>query len=379
MLDYWKEEIMKRPEKRVSFYEYMAACLYHPEFGYYMSDKVKIGKEGDYYTSSSVHSVFAETILELVIDVFNQQAKPIRFYEMGAGTGLFARQFLDALEQKYPQAYKQAAYVLIEKSGYHRHLQKEQLLKHEQVVSWLDDLTQPVPATGIFFSNELVDAFPVHLIEKDEDQLYEIGVTWNGEKLVETMYPVQNQAILAYLEQYGFNLVEGQRMEIPLDALNWVAEVNDFLDEGLWLTIDYGYTNEQLMHPAHRRGSLLCYYQHQRDDNPYLKPGQKDITYHIHFDVLRDRAVELGWTDLGFYNQADFLLRAGIIKMLDDHQESDPFARGIPQKNRAIRQLISPESISGSFHVLALAKGDFAELGQNYSFTQPFSFQTFAP
>lgn len=393
MLDYWKEEIRSRPEKRVSFYEYMAACLYHPTWGYYMQARKKIGKEGDFYTSSSVHSVFAETMMEVAMEISRQNKLPLCFYEMGAGTGLFAKQFLDALKEKYPTDYEQAKYILIEKSMIHQKEQQALLHEHKSKVYWLDSLSEQAATDqtltrrelennrGIFFSNELVDAFPVYLVEKRDGTLMEVGVTWNEIEgnLQETVYPLEREEVFNYLERLGIPLQEGQRLEVPVDALSWVEEVNGFLSEGVWLTIDYGYTNAELTLPQYRRGSLRCYDHHQMDDNPYLKPGKKDITYHIHFDVIRDRAVELGWENLGLYRQSDFLLRSGILNMLEEHQSSNPFDQGALKKNRAIRQFISPEGMSSSFHVLVLAKGIFAQSKHTYSFMRPFTIDTFIP
>lgn len=381
MITYWKEKILSQEEKRVSFYEYMSDCLYHPEYGYYMRFDHKIGKQGDFYTSSSVHSVFAETILEIVEDICRKNNLPIHFCEMGAGTGRFASQFLDALKNKYPQEYQQARYILIEKSNFHRRQQEMELKDHQEHVLWLDSVEPKDSFSGIFFSNELVDAFPVYLVEKKDNQLLEVGVTWNDKEKVleEIMYPLKNQEVHHYLQRFDLDLVEGQRLEVPLDAAQWVKEVGEWVKEGVWITIDYGYTNEQLMMPPHRRGSLLCYDDHQRDDHPYLKPGQKDMTYHVHFDVLRDVAFNQGWEYLGFYNQADFLLRAGILSMLEEHQDTDPFQQGALKRNRAIRQFISPEGISGSFQVLVLGKGKFTHPETNYTFTKPFSIHSMLP
>src|SRR5690606_1268287 len=198
-------------------------------------------------------------------------------YEMGAGTGLFAKQFLDALEHKYPDEYKRSQYVLIEKSNFHRGEQENILLEHAAHVRWLDSLSD-VPSissgevmsreeskhTGIFFSNELVDAFPVHLVEKKDGQLFEVGVTWDeaAEKLKETLYPLQGEEVINYLNHLGISIEEGQRLEIPVDAVSWVEQVDHFLDEGVWLTIDYGYTNDELRLPQYREGSLRCYDNH---------------------------------------------------------------------------------------------------------------------
>lgn len=387
MLDYWKEKILARPDKRVSFYEYMADCLYHPTWGYYMQGKRKIGKQGDFYTSSSVHAVFAETLMEVAVEISKKHNEPLCFFEMGAGTGLFARQFLDALKTKYSADYEQVRYILIEKSSVHQEEQRALLKEHVNKVYWLDSLDAQTGTKrflgneGIFFSNELVDAFPVYLVEKRDGKLLEVGVTWDEreDRLKEIVYPLEREEVLCYLERLGIPLQEGQRLEVPIDALTWLEEVNRFLSEGVWLTIDYGYTNAELMLPQYRRGSLRCYYQHQMDTNPYLNPGEKDITYHIHFDMIKERAVELGWENLGLYHQPDFLLRSGILKLLEAHQETNPFDQGALKKNRAIRQFISPEGMGSSFHVLVLAKGKYVRSKQAYSFMQPFSFESFIP
>jgi SAM-dependent MidA family methyltransferase len=375
MIHYIRDKILSRSEEHISFYEYMQDCLYHPDLGYYMNAKQKIGKQGDFYTSSSVHPVFAETIADVVIDIFQKKGEDIRFCEMGAGTGEFAKQFLDYLQKEYPIVYKNARYILIEKSSYHQEQQRARLQGHLQQIHWIDDLSQKNSFSGVFFSNELVDAFPVYLVEKQKGELVEVGVGWSEvkERLVEVYHPLKNQEVTSYLNQHHFVLKEGQRMEVPLEAVAWIKQVSEWMEEGIWLTIDYGYTNEELMSPQHRRGSLLCYEQHQVDEYPLVKPGDKDMTYHIHFDVMIDEAQLQEWTKLGYYTQHDFLLRAGILNKLEENAGGDPFKNEAIRKNRAIRQFISPEGISRSFHVLALGKGTF--LGHPYPFLETFSIE----
>lgn len=376
MIEYLKAKISQKQEMYISFYEYMNDCLYHPNFGYYMNQKQKIGKQGDFYTSSSVHSVFAETIVDVVVNIFQETERSIEFCEMGAGTGLFAKQFLDYLKAKYPTEYAKACYTLIEKSPYHQDEQRGLLKEHEAQIKWASEALEEDRFSGVFFSNELVDAFPVHMVEKRNGEISEVGVGWSEAGLIEVFKPLENQEIMDYLKQNEFVLVEGQRMEVPLDAVKWVKEMAQWIKEGIWLIIDYGYTNEELMYPQHRGGSLLCYDQHQVDDNPLLKPGTKDMTYHIHFDVLAEVSQKSGWSKLGYYNQSDFLLRAGIVDKLQENSGGDPFRDGGIRLNRAIRELISPEGISRSFHVLALAKGSFIK--KNYRFMESFSFEKVA-
>ena len=46
----------------IPFAEFMALCLYHPQYGYYMAPRSRIGREGDFFTSSSVHALFGRLI-----------------------------------------------------------------------------------------------------------------------------------------------------------------------------------------------------------------------------------------------------------------------------------------------------------------------------
>jgi SAM-dependent MidA family methyltransferase len=375
MMTFLKEKILNRKENFISFYEYMNDCLYHPGLGYYMNQKQKIGKQGDFYTSSSVHPVFAQTIVDVVVDIFQRTGKEVHFCEMGAGTGSFAKQFLDYLQREYSAVYENATYSLIEKSGYHQEQQRNLLNEHMDHIRWVSDISEEGGFSGVFFSNELVDAFPVYLVEKQKGQLMEVGVGYSEREkcLIEVFHPLEHQGIINYLNQFNLNLKEGQRMEIPLDAVTWAKEVAEWIRDGIWLTIDYGHTNEELKSPERKRGSLLCYDQHQVDENLLIKPGEKDMTYHIHFDVLAETAQSHQWTKLGYYTQNDFLLRAGIVNKLEDNAGGDPFKNDTIRKNRAIRQFISPEGMSRSFHVLALGKGAF--LDHSYPFLEAFSIE----
>src|SRR4030067_1150054 len=61
-------ELKDRIEERgrITFEEFMDKALYHPEYGYYTSKKARIGKEGDYYTSTDVHRAFGVCIMRQI-------------------------------------------------------------------------------------------------------------------------------------------------------------------------------------------------------------------------------------------------------------------------------------------------------------------------
>ncbi|WP_202076649.1 class I SAM-dependent methyltransferase [Caldalkalibacillus salinus] len=379
LLNHIVSKIKQRPSQSISFYEYMQDCLYHPVYGYYMREERKIGKQGDFYTSSDVHPVYARVLADIFVQVVQQSRQPVSFVEMGAGKGTFAKQMLDALQAEYPSVYEHTQYVIIEVSGYHRRVQGELLNGHDNRVVWttladLSDLTQDRQV--FFYSNELVDAFPVHVLEqRPDDRRYERFVGWDEgqQRLTEKWLPLERDDIHHYLDKHGFKLSEGQKIEVCPDMCQWLAEVTEAVEEGMWITVDYGYLTEEYQHPARKDGTLLCYDRHQTDDRPLERPGEKDITAHVHFEVLRDEAIERGWTELAYLPQHQFLLQAGILDQYTEQAGGDPFQNATLRKNRAIRQFVSPEGLGATFKVLILAKGAPAQ--QSFSFLNAFKFR----
>lgn len=360
-----QEELLRRinedPRGWISFRDYMELALYHPTDGYYMRPQTKIGKRGDYYTSSSIHPVFAQTIARLVIKVGKMWGRIPPFCEGGGGTGEFARQFLDDLQAVDPQGYASIRYLMMEKSGYHRQMQKEKLAAHAGRLTWLgegEEREVPFPSSGILFANEFFDAFPVHVVEKGPEGWLEVGAGYDGirRRFVEKKVPLQNEDVQAYLKEIPCSLPTGHRVEVPIDAVRWVREKALRMKEGLWLVIDYGYRWEDLCAGDYRRGTVRSFFNHQVDGDVYDRPGLMDITAHVCFDALSQAAQNGGFEEVGLIPQDKFLLMAGLLDLLENHNERDPF-HPKAKKNRAIAHLLSPAGISASFSVLVLAKG----------------------
>jgi SAM-dependent MidA family methyltransferase len=202
----------------------------------------------------------------------------------------------------------------------------------------------------MIFSNELFDALPVHVVEKENGKLHEVMVGIKNDQLHEVMVPLTDKAILQFLQENEFELNEKQRIEIPLPMGNMLDEMGKVLIRGLVTTVDYGYTHEDWMLPSRRNGSLRGYYQHQMIENVLMHPGEMDITSHIHFDWLIKRGEQAQLHFATKLRQDEFLLKAGILQELQEHYDPNPFSEQ-SKKNRAIRSLIMPTGMSSSFHV----------------------------
>ncbi len=72
----------------IPFAEFMALSLYHPEFGYYMASRKRIGREGDFFTSSSVHALFGRLVCRQLRQMWDLLGRgTFTVAEQGAGAG----------------------------------------------------------------------------------------------------------------------------------------------------------------------------------------------------------------------------------------------------------------------------------------------------
>lgn len=352
MISYLKSLITNSPTQLITYAEYMEAVLYHPDLGYYMKSKQKIGKQGDFITTSNISDIYGRIVAKWFARVCRENDLEPVFCEIGAGNGRFAHAFLQEWEDSIRTPL---TYIIVESSQYHLKLQNE-LLKPQFSVKQVNKLNQLEPFEGIIFSNELFDAMPVHVIEKDRGQLYEVMVGMKNETLYEDRVLLTNPAIHTFLEESGLELNEKQRIEAPLLMEGMIQNISRVLTKGIVVTADYGYTREDWNHPSRMKGSLRGYYQHQMINDVLEHPGEMDITTHIHFDWFIQKGDQAGLKFVSKLRQDEFLLKAGILKELENHYDPNPFSE-ISKRNRAIRSLVMPSGISSFFHIVIQQKG----------------------
>ncbi|WP_257345823.1 class I SAM-dependent methyltransferase [Pseudalkalibacillus decolorationis] len=339
----------------ISYAEFIETALYDPVRGYYRRKSDKIGSSGDFYTSSSVHPVFAWVFADYFYDYLTRCNAPYMICELGGGSGSFAKEVLSHLKLKHPEFYNELHYLYVDVSEDHLAKAQDQLASF-QCVSFYQSTDKLKSAqgtiNGVVFSNELLDAMPVHVVEKREGVINEVRVSIKStEKLEEVIVHKVQPEIEEWLNWSGLNIQEGNRIEVPLKMNEWVDEMSALIESGLLVTVDYGYSNAEWQEPSHRKGSLRGYHNHQLIENPLLNPGQMDLTTHIHIDSLLKKGKEVGFTTISCTRQRDFLLEHGLFNFLYEHQNPDPFSKE-SRLNRAIRSFATPGGISDSFHVI---------------------------
>lgn len=354
---------------RLTFADYMAACLYEPGLGYYTSPGRKVGVEGDFYTSITVHAAYGRVVAREVAAMWRSLGEPDEFtlMEVGAGHGRLACDILDFLKEREPACYTASRPVLVEREPSLAGVQRQVLAEHGDKLNWLTpaELAEGYRFRGVLYSNELLDAMPVHRVVMTPEGLREIYVVREGEQLREQLDLPSTPALADYLARYGMPLVPGQEAEVSLAALNWFDSVAAGLEQGFILTVDYGYAREELYAPQRKLGTLLCYYRHRVEDNPYQRLGEQDITSHVNFSALIGRGEERGVKTLWFGEQCRFLLAAGMVEEFEAIEAADLSETEKLKKRLTLKRLIMPEGGMGdTFRVLVQSKGvDRALLG----------------
>lgn len=358
-------EIERSPDQRITFAQYMALVLYEQNYGYYNSGIVSIGSQGDFFTSSSLGRDFGELLAIQFCEMWHKLGCPNPFclVEMGAGNGELAQDILNFFNKNHEEALIRALkYIVIEQSNT---LIKEQQERLQSLTNfdltwktWSDIANDSIE--GCFFSNELVDAFPVHLVTKSNNQLQEIYLSLQQHKLTEIVEDISTEKLVEYFALINIDLLqpeypEGYRSEVNLQALDWLDAIASKLKRGYVVTIDYGYTGSKYYRPSRSHGTLQCYYQHRRHNNPYVNLGYQDITTHVDFTALERQGELCDLTTIGFTPQALFLMALGLGDRLNELSTGKYDITQIFKRRDALHQLIDPTGLGG-FGVLIQGK-----------------------
>ncbi|MBI5099462.1 MAG: SAM-dependent methyltransferase [Nitrospirae bacterium] len=403
-----------KKEGPVTFETFMDMALYYPELGYYSSGKTAIGRAGDFYTSPHLHPVFGAMLARQLMEMWMVMGKPSVFHavEIGAGAGYLCKDILDYLHKtsKNPSLskvesdfLKSLKYVIVEPFSHFEEKQREMIGEYlkdfsthcsggfetrhyenkdeiveatpcgcHELITWVKSLKElndgnpsvspltkggikrGLQITGCIFFNELLDAFPVHLVEM-EDDLKEIYVDFNGKEFVEVKKEVSSPELINYLKEFSVHLQEGCKTEINLRIKRWLEEAGAALSKGFLLTIDYGYSEREYYSEERTKGTLLCYHKHQCNENPYRDIGEQDITAHVNFSSLKKWGEELGLKTIGYCRQGIFLTASGIDEIITElYSDAADYSFELAK----IKGLIFPQGMGESHNVIVQYKGE---------------------
>jgi SAM-dependent MidA family methyltransferase len=362
-----EDEIRQRGP--IPFSRYMEICLYDPLQGYYSANAEQFGKAGDFYTSSDVHAVFGRQMARQFDEMWKALACPsqIEILEPGPGRGLFARDVLDWSRKKFPDFFAALTYTLQETSPALITKLQDTLRDHietgKAVIPVWGRAPCPVQAEQssataemhrtlglatplIVFANEFFDALPVEILSTQG----KLHLALENNHLQEVWLPPL-AAELEFLDRYSLHPEARERVEAPMLAQHWIAQIAPIIQRGFIIVIDYGYTRDQQLAGRHR-GTLMTYRHHSASPDPYQAPGEQDITAHVNFTALTAACENAGLSCEKLRTQSQFLMGIGEATQFADAFEDCRLPQERAKVALQLKHLVTPVGMGENFQVM---------------------------
>ena len=378
-------EIIRREAAQrgvLSFARFMELALYCPVHGYYETKKDNPGRHGDFYTSVGVGELFgqllafqfaewletlnpparrsaAKTAQPLAAPKRSAGGSTLNLVEAGAHDGQLARDILTWLQLNRPQLFGQIEYWIIEPSARRQEWQKETLKKFAPRVRWLSRFNDSTIQrfNAIIFSNELLDAMPVHRFGWDAaaKNWFEWGVTVEREKFAWTKIQSPESDLPSAICHLPSALLEvfpdNYTIETSPAAENWWREAAGILAHGKLLAIDYGHTAAEIFSPGRTRGTLRAYFRHHVSDDLLANVGEQDLTAHVNFSAIQKAGEDAGLKTENFCTQPQFL-----TQILGNAVKEKNFGEWNARRTRQFQTLTHPEHLGRAFRVLVQSR-----------------------
>src|SRR4051812_8979975 len=350
-----------RRDGPVTFAWFMEQALYHPQFGYYSSGRCQIGRKGDYFTNVSVGPVFGRILAAQFAEMWRVLDCPEEFtiVEQGAHHGDFAKDVLQALREAEPEFFAALRYCMVESLPVLEARQKQTMRDFSGKAKWWKSLDALPEFCGVHFSNELLDAMPARLVRRIGDGEWEekfVAETEAGFEFV--TLPIRDDRLRARLERVPHTGDGIYETEINLAALDWVKTISTKVRRGFVLAVDYGFPRGEFFAPGRTAGTLQGYANHRTISSPLSEIGEADITAHVEWTGVAERAEECGLNIVGFTDQHHFM--TGMLSVVEP-------AAG---ERRALQTLMHPELLGTRFQYLALGRNVPAPVLSGFRFAR---------
>ena len=310
----------------------------------YYSGKDPLGGEGDFITAPEISQMFGELIGLWLADMWISagRTEPVHYVELGPGRGTLARDALTAM-RRYGL---EPSIHFVETSTALKEIQ----LDNVRGATWHNDLST-IPAEGpvLVVGNEFLDAMPVRQLLKTEQGWRELMVVPRDDKFI---CITGDQPMDLAIPEARREAEVDTLIETSPAAASIVYEVAGRLatQQGAALFIDYG-------HDRLRTGSTLQAVKAHRKVDPFVNPGECDITAHVDFATLGPMAETRGAKLLGTVPQGEWLRALGIETRAESLSEFAPQYRD--EIHSAKDRLIGEGQMGLLFKVMGLAHKDW--------------------
>jgi SAM-dependent MidA family methyltransferase len=346
----------------ITFRDWMSAALYDERGGYYQRRGAeRWGRAGDYRTAPERSALFAATFARHFSKLYEGLGRPRVFHlvEAGGGSGRFAHGVLQTLRRDAPHVFDSLRYVFDEAGADSRERAAALLSPFSDRVEFrrASDLERPLDA-AVVFSNELLDAFPVHRVMMRGGLLRESYVAADeggGFAFVED--EPSTPRLAEHFESLGVVLAEGQFAEVNLEAGEWARRAAAFVGHGFVVTVDYGDEAAGLYGAPHRfAGTLRAFRGHEPVEDLLRDPGGQDLTTTVNWTQLMAAGEAAGLRTLSLERLDAFLLRAGAIEQLELETARAAGAAEVAALRLDAREMILPGGMASHFQVLVQKK-----------------------
>jgi len=287
----------------MTFARFMDLALYHDDLGYYRAGR-PMTRAGDFLTAPETHPVFGALLARFARAAVEALCSPqAHIVEQGAGTGVLARSITAYWRAAYPDT--PLRYTIVEPHAPTRARLAEAL----PGVDCVSAIAEAAPLEGVFLSNELPDAFPVHRVRRRGGDLLEVFVAEAGGRLVEVEGPPSAPDLARAMAESGIALGENHEIEVCLELGPWIEGVASAVERGYVLTVDYGYEAEDA--GRFPRGALLAHYRHTANEDYLERVGRQDLTAHVCWTALERLGDSAGLRTVERLGQREFLARWG--------------------------------------------------------------------
>jgi SAM-dependent MidA family methyltransferase len=265
--------------------DWMEAALYDPDTGYYTKNIRTVGRTGDFSTSATLGESLGNAVASWVRGEWKRAGEKLPLIEIGPGDGSLHRRVLEALGFAGRWGLRSH---LVERSPVLCTKQQENLRAWRRSIVWHEGMETALKQCGgkaLIFSNELADAFPAHLFQRDAGEWKEVWLTIEPSGgIAESLRPRPDEVTSS---AFDLDFPDGQRVEVLHSWRQWLESWTPFWRSGAMLTIDYGGPPADIYH---RRpgGTVRGYFHHQRLASAELYPlmGQCDVTVDVNFQDL---------------------------------------------------------------------------------------------
>ena len=340
----------------ISFSRFMERALTEPDLGYYVTERVRAGREGDFITAPELHSLLGSALARIATDVWRRLDEPARFrwVEYGAGSGTLALALIAQLRRDGSPLINALEIQPIDVNTFRSEELRNAVTSEQQNGAPALVGAEAQPTAGMVIANEYLDALPFNIYVGRANAAHGVsercvGLAADGLTRVWVERELDASEAQRVAEHFGAPLAEGQLAEACFTFDAWLHEVTTRITSGLVAVIDYGRDGVTLRDASSRMaGTALAYQGHRATTDLLSEPGERDLTAHVDLTALRRAAAAVGLQPVASTSQAALLAGAGLDDEVDRLRRGpEATLEGAIALRSALAHLMNPRGMGG--------------------------------